>query len=47
VDAALLVVEEGKTTRDELTRAVGYLRNTELLGTVLNKSEESVAGYYY
>lgn len=47
VDAVLLVVEEGKTTRDELTRAVAYLRNTELLGTVLNKSEESVAGYHY
>lgn len=47
VDAALLVVEEGKTTREALTRAVGYLRNTELLGTVLNKSEESVAEYHY
>ncbi len=47
VDAALLVLEEGKTTRDDATRAVSYLRNTELLGTVLNKSEEAVSGYYY
>ena len=47
VDAALLVLEEGKTTREDATRAVGYLRNTELLGTVLNKSEEAVSGYYY
>ena len=47
VDAALLVVEEGKTTRDDITRAVGYLRRTELLGTVLNKSEEPTTGYYY
>jgi len=46
VDAALLVVEEGKTTRDDITRAVGYLRKTELLGTVLNKSEEPTTGYY-
>jgi capsular exopolysaccharide synthesis family protein len=46
VDAALLVLEEGKTTRDDVTRAVGYLRNTELLGTVLNKSQDPVGGYY-
>jgi Mrp family chromosome partitioning ATPase len=46
VDAVLLVVEEGKTRRDDILRAVSYLRNTELIGTVLNKSEEAVPGYY-
>lgn len=38
VDAFLFVVEEGKTTRDELTRAMDMLGESLLLGTVLNKS---------
>lgn len=37
VDAALLVVEEGKTTRKDTTRALELLSNTNVLGTVLNK----------
>lgn len=37
VDAALLIVEEGKTTRADTTRAVEMLSNTNVLGTVLNK----------
>ncbi len=42
VDSALLVVEEGKTLRDEVTRAIELLQrsNQNLIGTVLNKSEE-------
>ena len=38
VDAALLVLEEGKTQADAVKRAVGLLQGTNLLGTVLNKS---------
>ncbi len=38
VDAALLVVEDGKTSRDDLTRAVDLLQGTNLIGTVLNKA---------
>ena len=38
VDAALLVIEEGKTQADAVKRAVGLLQGTNLLGTVLNKS---------
>ena len=40
VDAALLVVEEGKTSRDDVVRAAELLSGTNLLGTVLNKSGE-------
>jgi len=39
VDAVLLVVEEGKTTQDELQHSVEQLQSTPLLGTVLNKVE--------
>lgn len=39
VDAALLVVEEGKTKRKEVERAVELLSGTNVLGTVLNKAE--------
>lgn len=39
VDAALLVVEEGMTTKDELARAVDLLSVTNIVGTVLNKAD--------
>jgi len=38
VDAALLVLEEGKTQQEEARRAVELLDQTHILGTVLNKS---------
>lgn len=47
VDAALLVIDEGRTKRNEVTRAVEYLRTTELLGTVLNRSHEAEGLHYY
>lgn len=46
VDAALLVVEEGKTRKDELTRAVEMLHEIAVIGTVLNKAEKAQAAYY-
>lgn len=47
VEAVLLVVEEGRTTSDELTRATELLSSSQLLGTVLNKSEQASQAYYY
>ncbi|WJW75214.1 CpsD/CapB family tyrosine-protein kinase [Thiohalobacter sp. IOR34] len=38
VDAALLVLEEGKTQAEQAQRAVDLLESTNVLGTVLNKS---------
>jgi len=43
VEAALLVVEEGKTRSEDVTRAVELLSGTHLIGTVLNKSAEASA----
>ena len=42
VDAALLVVEAGKTTEDQLKEAIAHLDDTPLLGTVLNKVESEL-----
>lgn len=39
VDAALLVIEEGKTQKQDVERAVELLGNTNIVGTVLNKAE--------
>jgi len=39
VDAALLVVEEGVTRKDELQQAIDLLSITNIIGTVLNKAE--------
>ncbi len=38
VDAALLVIEEGKSPAEEIQRAAELLQNTRLIGTVLNKA---------
>jgi capsular exopolysaccharide synthesis family protein len=50
LDAMLLVVEEGKTQREQLARAAELLQatNQNLIGTVLNKSAEqnSMHGSY-
>jgi protein-tyrosine kinase len=40
IDAVLLVVEEGKTRREDIGRAAELLSGTHLIGTVLNKSHE-------
>ncbi len=43
VDAALLVVEEGVTQKDEVQQAVELLSVTNIVGTVLNKAEAKSA----
>lgn len=43
VDAAILVVEEGGSDRDEVQRAAEMLSSTQLIGTVLNKSREAAS----
>ncbi len=45
-DAVLLVVEEGKTLRQEIARAPDLLQGANLIGTVLNKSADPVYKYY-
>ncbi len=38
VDVLLMVIEDGKTSRDELARAMEMLKGVNVIGTVLNKS---------
>ena len=45
VNAALLVVEEGKTRKDELTQTLEMMRDIPLIGSVLNKAENAQAAY--
>jgi protein-tyrosine kinase len=46
-DAALLVVEDGKNTPDELQHSMSILEQTNLLGLVLNKSSRPLPTYQY
>lgn len=39
VDAALMVLEEGKTQEEDLLHAIELLQGTAVLGTVLNKAK--------
>ncbi len=45
-DAALLVVRDAKTTKQELSRSTELMQGRPLLGTVLNRGTEPVAAYY-
>jgi protein-tyrosine kinase len=47
LDAALLVVEDGKNTADELQHSMNILEQTNLLGLVLNKSRQPLPIYQY
>ncbi|MBI3774792.1 MAG: CpsD/CapB family tyrosine-protein kinase [Gammaproteobacteria bacterium] len=46
IDAALLVIEEGRTRKDELTQSIEMLRDIPVIGTVLNKAKNARAAYY-
>jgi protein-tyrosine kinase len=46
VQAALLVVGEGKTQRTDVARTIDLLRNLPILGTVLNGTREKLKSYY-
>ncbi|MBK1647119.1 CpsD/CapB family tyrosine-protein kinase [Rhabdochromatium marinum] len=47
IDAIMLVVEAGGTTRDDLSRAWNLLDGKCILGVVLNKSDSSASGDGY
>ncbi|HEY0748455.1 MAG TPA: CpsD/CapB family tyrosine-protein kinase [Steroidobacteraceae bacterium] len=47
VECALVVVCEGLTRREDLSRCMELLRNTPVVGTVLNRATETVAAYGY
>lgn len=46
VDAFLLVLRDGKTSRSELENAMEILKDATILGTVLNGSDEKISAYY-
>ncbi len=46
VQAALGVVAEGRTRRDDLLRTMELLRDVPIIGTVLNATRERVDTYY-
>lgn len=47
VDASLLIIEEGKNTEEEIQNSLNLLQSTDMLGSVLNKSETNTSAYYY
>ena len=47
VDAILMVAECGATSKEDLQQAYDIIKNTPLIGTVLNKSDNPSSGYGY
>jgi Mrp family chromosome partitioning ATPase len=45
VQSGLLVVAEGKTAREGITRSMLLLNQLPIIGTVLNCSQESIGAY--
>ena len=46
-DCLLLVVSEGKTAREDVARALTLVKDTPVIGTVLNRSVEAVYSEAY
>lgn len=46
VDGIILVVEAGRTPRDQIRAAIGLLEGRNIVGLVLNKAEGSDLAYY-
>lgn len=46
VDSTLLVVENGKNTQSDVQHSLRLLEGSNLIGTVLNKADEEIIGYY-
>lgn len=47
LDATLLVVSEGRTRRDALSRTLEIVSNLKVAGVVLNRTRETLGSYYY
>lgn len=47
IDGTLLVLEDEKNTKEELEYSMHVLEQTNLLGTVLNKSRKPLPGHHY
>jgi Mrp family chromosome partitioning ATPase len=47
LDCVLFVVAEGRTAREDVARALGLLRRTPVVGTVLNRSVEAIRSEAY
>jgi len=46
VDAFLLVIRDGKNTSKELEHSLEFMKDSVILGTVLNSSSEKISSYY-
>lgn len=46
VDSSILVIENGKNTESDVTKSLRLLASTNLIGTVLNKSDDDLKEYY-
>ncbi|MGZ8941486.1 MAG: CpsD/CapB family tyrosine-protein kinase [Methylobacter sp.] len=47
IDGTLFVIEDGKNTAEELQHSMNILEETNLLGLVLNKSNQPISTYQY
>jgi len=46
IDCVLMVVANGMSTQHEIEESIRYLPDTNLLGVILNKSDENLKSYY-
>jgi capsular exopolysaccharide synthesis family protein len=46
MDAVLMVLDEGRTKKNEVIRAMQILKSSNVIGTALNRSRETVSDFY-
>lgn len=46
IDSTILIVENGKNTESEVQNSLRLPESTNFIGTVLNKANEEIKGYY-
>ena len=47
VDGVILVVEAGRTPRDQIRKAIEMLEGRNIIGLVMNGVKEAKGAYYY
>lgn len=47
VDGVILVVEAGRTTKDQIRKAVEVFEDKNIVGLVMNRGDSGSRGYYY
>ena len=47
VDGVIFVVQSGRTSKNQIRKALGLLEDKNIIGLVMNRGETQMSSYYY